>query len=814
MGLVDPDTDQDDEPCRYEYSPHIDPSLCWSGKDKSTVLEVPTVSLHLHERVDPATIIEKILKKETHVQETLTRHFDDSVNNPPPGKQSLEFYQHSNNWSNRIIAGDSLLVMNSLLYKEGLDGKVQLVYIDPPYGIKYSSNFQPFVQKRNIDDKKDEGLVYTPETIRAFRDTWELGIHSYLSYLRDRLILAKKLLKESGSCAVQISDENLHYVRAIMDEVFGSKNFAGVIAFVKTNQTTSKTLPAVSDYIVWYAKNKNKMTYNQLYVPVGLPIDDDGYSMVEEKSGLRRKLTSDEKTNPFLTPPGSKIYGHRDIRSDGESKKDDRFRCFGGVFTPGTNKHWKVSLQGMTRLLAKKRLVKTGKSLMFVRYYDDFPYRPITNIWTDTSSGFQTKIYVVQTTTKTIRRFMLMTTNPGDLVVDPTCGSGTTAYVAEEFGRRWITCDTQRVAIVLAKRRLMTATYPYFKLNDASLGIRGGFSFTPPHGAAEHITPSSLAHNKPPALVKLHDRPDVENDKVRVTGPFTVEAVPSPTVMSIDSMHDSKVNWLELSKDSHRQDEWRTALQTSGIRARDGTKIQFIRVDPHPTASYLHAEAQTNETKSKTVLFSFGSPYAPLDTRQVELALSEARKLENKPDIVVFAAMQFDPEAARDIDERNWPGITTLKAQMSADMLVGDLKKSDPRGDAFMLVGKPDVELLNLGDGMYKVEVRGFDYYDAQNGEIKSGDSSQIAMWMLDTNYDGRSIYPQQVFFPIKTKSKHGTWAGIERVLKTQIDHEMLNTYLGTQSLSFKPGDYNRIAVKIIDDRGIELIRILVIKDE
>ena len=808
VGLVDPDTDRDGDPRQYKYSTYVDPNLEWAGKKKSGQLKVPTVSLHLHERIDPITIIEKILKKETHVQETLTRHFEDIPNITPHGKRSLEFYQHSNNWSNRLIAGDSLLVMNSLLCKEGMESGVQLVYIDPPYGIAYGSNFQPFLHKRGVVDKNDDDLVHSPETVRAFRDTWELGIHSYLSYLRDRLLLARKLLKETGSCAVQISDENLHYVRSIMDEVFGVKNFVSIIAFVKKNQVNAKTLPTISDFIVWYAKDKNKMTYNQLYLPTGLPIQNSGYNHVEEKDGTRRKLTKEEEINPLLIPPGAKIYGHRDIRADGGSKKDDRFKCFGEVFEPGPNKHWKVSLQGMARLLEKNRLVKTGKLLMVIRYHDDFGYSPVTNVWSDTSSGFQSKIYVVQTTVKTIRRFMLMTTNPGDLVFDPTCGSGTTAFVAEEFGRRWITCDTQRVAIALAKRRLMTATYDYFELANSSLGVRGGFLHTPPRGAAERITPGSLASDKPPELVKLHDRPDVGKDKIRVSGPFTVEAVPSPTAMSVDTAYDTVASSAS-DKENRRQDEWRTALQKSGIRARDGTKIDFMHVKPCSATKYLHAEGRTNETKPKTFMFSFGSPYAPLDTRQVELALSEARKLENKPDVVVFAAMQFDPEAARDIDDRNWPGIRTLKAQMSADMLVGDLKNGDPHSDAFMLVGKPDVQLLNVGDGQCEVVVRGFDYYDAKDGEIKSGSASQIAMWMIDTDYDGRSIYPQQVFFPMATGAKGDGWAGIARSLEKQIDHNFLQLYSGTRSLSFAPGKYRRVAVKIIDDRGIELIRVL-----
>ena len=795
--------------------------MCWFGKRDGEDVVVPTVSLHLHERIDPETIIEKALKKETHRQDTLVPHFEMDVNNPPLGK-AIQFYRHTNDWSNRLIAGDSLMVMNSLLVKEDLAGSVQLVFIDPPYGIKYGSNFQPFVNKRDVKDRSDDDLAYDPETVRAFRDTWELGIHSYLSYLRDRLSLARELLTESGSCVVQISDENLHYVRMVMDEVFGPANFVSLIPFRKTTNATSSFIPAVCDYMVWYAKDKSQKDgrpkYRQLYYKKPPPVNDPNYKHVELDDGARtrRRMTPGERANPNTLPAGSKIYCHSGITSSGQSAGEDAFEFAGEVFRPGSTQHWKVNLDGMKRLANKKRLVKVGNILRIVLYEDDFQYAKLTNMWTDTTSGgFEGKVYVVQTAAKAIRRLILMATDPGDLVLDPTCGSGTTAYVAEQHGRRWITCDTQRVALALAKRRLMTARYKYYKLSHPEQGVGAGFSFTPPDGVAQRVSVRSLARDEDPEQLVLRDRPDEVDGVVRVTGPFTVEAVPSPVAASIDTMHEDAqhgaVPGEGPNEESVRQEEWRAALRSAGIRARDGDRIEFVSVEPHPSTKWIHAAATTNEARPKAVMVSFGPPYAPLDLRQVEAALQEVRTLRDAPDMLVFAAMQFDPEAAKFIDDSKWPGVDILKAQMSADMLVGDLRRGDPHADSFMLLGQPDARLEDAGDGKYRVKVVGFDYYDAKNGRIESGGPAKIAMWMLDTDYDGRSLYPQQVFFPMGAGGggQGDGWGNLARALRGHVDPDAIALYAGTDSIEFEPGDHNRVAVKIIDDRGIELVRVL-----
>ena len=799
----------------------MDPLLCWFGKRDGEDMVVPTVSLHLHERIDPTTIIEKALKKEAHWQDTLVPHFEMEVNNPPLGR-AIQFYRHTNNWSNRLIAGDSLMVMNSLLAKEDLAGGVQLVFIDPPYGIKYGSNFQPFVNKRDVKDGSDDDLAYEPETVRAFRDTWELGIHSYLSYLRDRLVLARELLAESGSCIVQISDENLHYVRMVMDEVFGPDNFVSLLPFRKTTNATSDSIPVVCDYMVWYAKSRSQKDgrpkYRQLYYKKPPPINDPNYKYVEldDRMRTRRPMTSDERANPDILPAGSRIYRYSNIRSRGNSASEDAFEFDGEVFRPGPNLQWRVTLAGMKQLAKKRRLAKVGRILTNVVYDDDFKHAKLTNMWTDTTSGgFEGKIYVVQTVAKAIRRLILMTTDPGDLVLDPTCGSGTTAYVAEQYGRRWITCDTQRVAVALAKRRLMTARYKYYRLKHPEQGVGAGFSFTPPGGVARRISTKSLAYDEEPEQITLYDRPDEVNGVVRVTGPFTAEAVPSPVAASIDAMHEDAqrdaVSGGGPDAESSRQAEWRAALRSAGILTRDGGSIEFVSVDPHPSTKWIHAVATTNEASPKAVMVSFGPPYAPIDLRQVEAVIQEVRTLRDAPDILVFAAMQFDPEAAKFIDDSNWPGIDILKAQMSADMLVGGLRRGDPHADSFMLLGQPDARLEDAGDGKYRVKMIGFDYYDAKNGRIESGGPSRIAMWMLDTDYDGRSLYPQQVFFPMGTGGgvRDDGWGNLARALRDHVDPDTIALYAGTESIEFEPGEHGRVAVKIIDDRGIELIRVL-----
>jgi adenine-specific DNA-methyltransferase len=793
---------------------------------------VPTVSLHVHERIEAATILESVKHKDAPpLQGGL---FDDPFADRPL-REEIEFYKHERGWANRLIAGDSLLVMNSLLRKEGMAGKVQMFYFDPPYGIRYGSNFQPFVNKREVKDGKDEDLTREPEQIRAFRDTWELGIHSYLTYLRDRLLLARELLSENGSVFVQISDENVHRVRALLDELFGAENFIGLIAYKKTTSASTDGLPAVFDFLIWYAKRiesakRRKLNLDKIAGEVGA----SQYTWVEYPTGNRRNVGAASADEAQAAQ--GRVFVHDNLTSQRPAQGDD-LRAFdfrGHQYSPGKGT-FKTDGAGLRRLNRSNRLLSLGSSLRYVRYLADFPAYPLTNLWDDTvTSGFaDKKAYVVQTHPLAVERCLLMTTDPGDLVLDMTCGSATTAYVAEKWGRRWITCDTSRVAVALARQRLMTAGFDYYPLKYPDEGVKGGFVYkTVPHVTLKSIannpeidaiwecehpkieaalaqlneaatkqlpewevpfdfpanwpaaaraafdafhearramqkqTDASIARNADQEV--LYDQTAIDKKKVRVTGPFTVEAVPFATVLSLEEAAQPTEAGTAVARsgESARQHDWRSELFSTGIRGKGGQKIQFAELETLSGTRWLHAVGTTKD-KGERIAVSFGPDFAPLEQRQVELALEEAQALKPTPKIVVFAAFQFDPEAAKDIDTMNWPGVTLLKVQMNTDLLTEDLKKKRASNESFWLMGQPEAEVRKQGQD-YVVEVMGFDYFNVEKGEIVSGGKHNIAVWMLDTDYDGRSLYPDQVFFPIAGDGQG--WARLARNLKASLD--------------------------------------------
>jgi len=835
VGLVTPQTDRDSGKKTYAYDPHLDPQLVWAGKAEYSSFDVATVSLHVHERIDPRSIVEAVRKRNGAGLPVQGSLFESPSENPPL-RDAIDFYKHDHEWSNRLIAGDSLLVMNSLIEKEGLAGQVQMVYIDPPYGIRYGSNFQPFVNRRDVTDGKDEDLTQEPEMIRAFRDTWELGIHSYLTYLRDRLLLARELLHESGSCFVQISDENLHTVRQVFDEVYGPENLVATIPFAKTAGQADKYLASVCDFIVWYARDIKRLKYRQLYVDK-VPGQQGAlkYEFVELPDRQRRRLTPEEQFNIERLPKRSRVFSIDPLTSQ-EYRPDTTvsFNFEGRDFYPGDQSHWKTSVDGLKRLASLNRLQALGNKLRYVRYLDDFPVFPLNNLWPDIG-GIQSrsdpKVYVVQTSTTAVQRCLLMVTDPGDLVFDPTCGSGTTAFVGEQWGRRWITCDTSRVATTLAKRRLMTALFDYYELAHPDQGVGSGFRYK----TVPHVTLKSIANNEPPAQETLYDQPLIDKSRARVSGPFTVEAVPAPAVKSlsdIDTVPAPADASVSRSGATLRHAEWRDELLKCGVRGKNAQHILFSRVEPLAGTRWLHAEAETKPNdlgansvrdpeqqfgKPERVVFSFGPEHAPLEQRQVEMAWEEARQLSPKPAMILFVAFQFDPEAAKDIDELtpDKTGMIFLKVQMNTDLLTDDLKKKRASNESFWLVGQPDVELRRMakvegdmaGSDKYQVEVHGFDYYNTKTGAIESGGTNRIAVWMLDTNYDGRSLFPRQVFFPMAGDGEG--WARLAKNLKAEIDEELIEAYRGTVSLPFEAGDRKRVAVKIVDDRGIESLRIL-----
>jgi adenine-specific DNA-methyltransferase len=816
VGLVTPSTDPPETARKtYAYDPHLDPQLVWAGKAERTSFEVPTVSLHVHERIDPKTIIEAVKTNGTGhagtgrmIQGSL---FDQPTENPPL-REAIDFYKHPHGWSNRLIAGDSLLVMNSLLEKEGMAGKVQMVYIDPPYGIRYGSNFQPFVNRRDVKDGKDEDLTQEPETLKAFRDTWELGIHSYLTYFRDRVLLAKELLHETGSCFVQISDENLDLVKSVLAEIFGATNLFAIIPFKTKIPLRTSGLAGICDYLIWFAKDISRVKFRKLYTARESG-EGTEFTFVELSDGTRRKLLENEKLRAGELPAGARLFRRLDLSSAGQTAS-----CVfpvefeGNVFHPTTGKSWKTNPQGMQRLLALRRVIQLGSKLYYVLFYDDYPVMEMANIWNDTAGGFtDVKRYAVETNPVVVRRCMLMSTDPGDLVFDPTCGSGTTAQVAEEWGRRWITCDTSRVAVALTRQRMTTALFDYYCLAKPDEGVRSGLRYK----RVPHITLGQIAQDQPGGFEDLYDKPEADSSMVRVTGPFTVEAVPAPTVLPIDDIKEPPASDASVARSgvTLRQDEWRDEMAKTGVRAQGGKRVEFVRLEPLAGARYLHAIGETKNGNSKRVAVSFGPEHSPLEQRQVELAWEEARGLSPRPEIVVFAAFHFDPEAAKDIDELDpkKTGMTFLRSQMNTDLLTEDLKKKRSSNESFWLIGQPDVDLRRVKNGedkgRWQVEIRGFDYYNPTTGQIESGDSSRIAMWLLDTDYDGRSLLPRQVFFPM-AGPKDG-WARLAKSLKAEIDEDKIEAYRGTTSLPFEPGKHKRIAVKIVDDRGIESLKLV-----
>ncbi len=804
IGLVNETTDTEygQNKKTYQYDPHLDPQLQWAGKAERTSFEVPVVSLHVHERIDPKTIIESVKKDEEP-----SAQFSLFEKDKKPLREAIEFYKHKEGWSNRLIAGDSLLIMNSLLEKEGMGGKVQMLYFDPPYGIKYGSNFQPFVNKRDVKDGSDDDLTQEPEMIKAFRDTWELGIHSYLSYMRDRLLLARELLHESGSVFVQISDENVHHVREILDDVFGTVNFVRLITFQKTSGQETNVLASTVDFLVWYAKDINKIKYRQLYEQRELGDTSlDRYDMLLKNDGSSRRLTKEELVTGNIEDKG-KRYQLAALYSDGASSTDQSFEFQGTIYKPRADTHWKTTLEGMKQLAKSNRIEVMGSVIRYRRLVDDFPVIPITDRWESMMLGTK-KNYVVETSYKVVEKCILMSTDPGDIVLDITCGSGTTSYTSEQWGRRWITCDTSRVAVALAKQRLMTADFDYYPFAQQGEGVSSGFQYK----TVPHITLKSIANNEPPGSEVLFDQPKIDNSKSRVTGPFTVESIPAPFVKNLDEEVGEQTDAddsVTRSGETLRQDQWQDELQRTGARGKGGAILQFSRIETQEGTRYIQAVGETKEAKSQKVLIVFGPEHAPLDARVVELAIEEARQL--KPNILLFCAFQFDEEAAKDIDETSEKllGFKLLKAQMNMDLQTDDLKKQKTGNQSFWLIGQPDVRVHEIAKGDDKgkvtIEVAGFDYYNPKTGAIDSGGSKNIAMWMLDTDYDGRSLFPRQIFFPM-AGAKDG-WSKLAKNLKAEIDEEKVEAFRGTISLPFTPGKL--IAVKIIDDRGIESLKII-----
>lgn len=784
------------------------PFLNWSGKAERQQISVPTVPLFVHERHSTQNIL-KTLESHRAAGTTLDLFGDNTAKDIA---DQLDAYTHKEQWANRLILGDSLQVMSSLLEYEGMGGQVQMIYFDPPYGVKFGSNFQPFVRKRDVKHGPDNEMIREPEMVKAYRDTWELGLHSYLSYIRDRCSLFKNLLSDSGSVFVQISEDNSHLVKNILDEVFGNNNFVAPIIFrKKTMPLGSSTLEVMHDVILWYSKNKTNLKISPLYK--NLEIDGDSHwSWIELQDGTRRKLTPEEKESGIV-PAGSKKFQLISLYPPSYSKNSVfDIEVEGEVFRPRPGACWITNKEGFSRLIEAKRVMKEGKVLRYVLYSDDFPFTKLTTLWLDTQ-GARNKSYVVQTHENVIERCIQLATSPGDLVLDPTCGSGTTAFVAEKWGRRWISCDTSRVPLALARQRLLTATFPWFELKDNRRGPESGFLYVRKQnrsgdevgGLVPRITLKSIANGDEPATINLVNKPEVQNRVTRVCGPFTVEA-------TIQSAHSLEV-----------EGETQAAEQAAGYNARGyldrmidilrrshnlrlpgnrSLKLEQVRVLDN---DFLHAEAV--DEQEQRIAIVFGPEDGAISSDQVFEAASEAFFLKYSQ--LFFFGFAIQAKARELVDDRKRLRLPCTYISVTPDVAMDDLLKTSHTDQLFSITGLPDASIVSAGmrdDGraLYQVKLLGLDTFRPDTMATESVEPENLPCWMLDTRYNGMAFCASQVFFP-----RTGAWDNLQKSLKGQFNDSVWEHLAGTISEPFVADSKGQIAIKVIDERGNELMRVL-----
>jgi adenine-specific DNA-methyltransferase len=874
----------------YARDPSLDPQLVWKGKDEQDQhpLDVPAVPIYIQEKIKPQAIIEQVridARKGAAVQQL--DFFADF--NGIAFEDLVDFYQHEQNWSNRMILGDSLQVMTSLAEKEGLKGQVQMIYIDPPYGIKFGSNWQVSTRKRDVKDGRAEDATRQPEQVKAFRDTWELGIHSYLSYLRDRLVVARELLTDGGSVFVQIGDENVHLVRCLMDEVFGSDNLCSQVCVKKTAAQTDETLSSVADYLLWFAKNRDRVKLRSLYEPkqYGERYAEQ-YRWVELPDGSRRRLRADE--NP---QDDWRVFRPDNLTSSHEYSKGKQPYEFQGKLYDPAARYWSTSPEGVRRLGASRRLAAIGTTLSYVRYLHDFGYVPLLNFWTDTGTGGygDERYYVVQTTTKVIQRCLLMTTDPGDLALDPTCGSGTTAYVAEQWGRRWITIDTSRVAIALARTRLMAARYPYYLLADEasprmgredaglrqsgkSADIKKGFVYE----KVAHVTLKSIANNEDIDAIHAHwqheleplrerlnsllnqsweewqvprqpgkawpreartlldkwwelrrerqkemddsiarhadtellyDQPEEDRKRVRVSGPFTVESLSPHRVLAASEERPA----------SEAQGQQETAdgfvsmivenLRKAGVQNTvKNERLRFDRLEPY-AGTWIHAAGEYTEKDARghpvvrRVAVSVGPEHGTVGPQQVKDAAKEAVQGLGF-DLLVVCGFAFDPHVSE--ESKRYGKLTVLVTHMNNDLAMGEeLLKKTGAGNLFMVFGEPDLVVKTQKDGNIVVQIRGVDVYDPTTGQVRSSSTDDIACWFIDTDYNGESFFVRHAYFT----GADQPYEKLKRALRADIDEAAWSALYSTVSRPFPRPEGGKIAVKVINHYGDEVLKVV-----
>ncbi|MBS1717341.1 MAG: site-specific DNA-methyltransferase [Armatimonadetes bacterium] len=821
----------------YPRDPSLDPQLVWKGKDEQDRedLAVPTVPIYIQEKIHPSAIIEDLKSRQATSQQPLDLNLFSDFNGIEDFEKKVDFYHHEGHWTNRMILGDSLLVMNSLAEKEGLKGRVQCIYFDPPYGIKFGSNWQVSTRKRQVGDKVEDA-TRQPEQVRAFRDTWKLGIHSYLSYLRDRLVIARELLTESGSIFVQIGDENVHLARNVLDEVFGSENFISQITFVKTGGLVQDFLKNKADFIVWYGKNRQVTKARKLFSDKEAGGEGaDKYTNVELPDGTR--MTFAQALSKFGSdlPAGTRTY--RLATTTSEANQDAEVELPIGRFTG----KFKTNPAGIQKLWIANRIVPSTRILNYVRFIEDFPAQELSNVWDDIGgiqSRLDPKVYVVQTALEAVKRCFLMTTDPGDLILDPTCGSGTAAYVAEQWGRRWITIDTSRVALTLARTRLMGGRFPYYIPTDSPEGlakeaevtgkiapsyvtendIRKGFVYK----RVPHIKLSDIANNPDikegmsraeidQAILRhagselLFDQPYEDPKRVRVTGPFTVESLAPHRVLETDPGSDEPST--NQKSDAERPDFSTMILDNlrkAGVQnQRKGEKLKFDALEPY-SGLYLQAKGTYTdaEGKIKTVAVSIGPEYGTVGPDWVKEAAKEAVKGVGF-DLLIVCAFSFDGYASE--EAKQYGNLTVLPVRMNNDLSMGDdLLKKTGAGNLFMVFGEPDLTIHAQADGKVVVEVRGLDVYDPTTGQIRSGSTDDLAVWFIDTNYNGESFFVRHAYF----LGADEPYAKLKRALRAEIDEGAWSALYSTTSQPFPKPETGKIAVKVINHFGDEVLKV------
>ncbi len=811
------------------------PFLDWSGKAERLSFDVPTLPLFVHERLSTEAILETLKSHERSKQESFDLFGDPKRS---IADQMLRSYEHKDRWVNRLILGDSLIVMNSLLEYEGMGGQVQMIYIDPPYGVKFGSNFQPFVRKRDVKHNDDADMTREPEMVQAYRDTWELGLHSYLTYLRDRLLVARELLTQSGSVFVQISDENLHHVREVMDEVFGHDNAMSVISFRKTGGATSEALPTVVDYILWYAKDAGQARYRPFFLRKRMgDVGAEEYVNLELADGSKRKVSDEELAGLAPLPSGSKVYTLTAAVSDGvRANTSSPFTWNGFTFDPGPGNNWKASIPGMIKLCEEGRIIPKKGLRIYKRYLEDFPFRELNNVWMDTR-GALNRIYAVQTAHAIVQRCMLMTSDPGDLVLDPTCGSGTTAYVAEQWGRRWITIDTSRVPLALTRQRLLTATYPWYELKENSRGPAGGFTYKRKQnkrgeevgGIVPHITLKSIANDEPPAEEVLVDRPEVTSGITRVSGAFVVEAtIPTPVDYEGDGIEDSGAEssetyasfvdrMLEVLRRNPKLQLGSRAIDLRNIRppAKSMSLAAEAIVDAGalPGASLTDVIDEAEERRGDTLALSgkpvaivFGPENGAVSEKLVLNAAKEANARNYAHLFIIGFAIQ---PTAREIIEtaESALGIPATYVAATPDILMGDLLKTMRSSQIFSITGLPEVRAeraesaSGATDERYTVSLLGLDTFNPSTMDAESIEGKDVPAWFLDSAYNELSFHVTQAFFP-----RTGAWDNLKRALRATHEESVWDHLNGTTSAPFEATPDTKIAVKVIDTRGNELM--------